>query len=69
MIATTPDPEHESIQRDHERLLDRVMSTLPDVHREVLVLREVEARLSRDRRRDERADRHRDVAPGAPGLH
>src|SRR5262245_33903574 len=32
MIATTPGPEHESIQRDHERLLNRVMSTLPEVH-------------------------------------
>src|SRR5262245_59551706 len=42
MIADTPDPEHDSIQRDHERLLDRVMSALPEVHREVLVLREVE---------------------------
>jgi RNA polymerase sigma-70 factor (ECF subfamily) len=42
MIATTPDPEDDSIRRDQGRLLDRVMSTLPEVHREVLVLREVE---------------------------
>jgi RNA polymerase sigma-70 factor (ECF subfamily) len=42
MIAVTPDPEHESIRRDEQRLLDRVMATLPQEHREVLVLREVE---------------------------
>ena len=42
MIASTPGPEHDSIRRDDRRLLDRVMSTLPEVHREVLVLREVE---------------------------
>jgi RNA polymerase sigma-70 factor, ECF subfamily len=42
MIATSPDPESASIRSDHERLLDRVMSTLPEVHREILILREVE---------------------------
>jgi len=42
MIATTPDPESASIRSDHERLLDRVMSTMPEVHREILILREVE---------------------------
>jgi len=42
MVANTPDPEHVSMQRDHQRLLDRVMTSLPEVHREVLVLREVE---------------------------
>jgi RNA polymerase sigma-70 factor (ECF subfamily) len=42
MIATTPGPEEDSIIRDQGRLLDRVMALLPEVHREVLVLREVE---------------------------
>jgi RNA polymerase sigma-70 factor (ECF subfamily) len=42
MIAATPDPEGESIRRDQQRLLARVMATLPHEHREVLVLREVE---------------------------
>jgi RNA polymerase sigma factor (sigma-70 family) len=42
MIATTPDPESASIRRDHEHTLDRLMSTLPEEHREVLVLREIE---------------------------
>ena len=42
MIAVTPDPEDESIRRDQQRLLERVMATLPQEHREVLVLREVE---------------------------
>jgi len=42
LIAVTPDPEDESIRRDQQRLLERVMATLPQEHREVLVLREVE---------------------------
>jgi RNA polymerase sigma factor (sigma-70 family) len=42
MIATTPDPESTSIRRDEERTLDRLMSALPEEHREVLVLRELE---------------------------
>jgi len=42
MIATTPDPESTSICRDRERTLDRLMSALPEEHREVLVLREIE---------------------------
>ena len=42
MIAATPDPESASIRSDHERLLDRVMASLPEVHREALVLREIE---------------------------
>lgn len=42
MIATSPDPEGASIRRDNERTLDRLMSALPEEHREVLVLREVE---------------------------
>jgi len=42
MIATTPDPESASIRRDDERTLERLMSALPEEHREVLVLREIE---------------------------
>ena len=42
MIATTPAPESTSIRRDEERTLDRLMSSLPEEHREVLVLREIE---------------------------
>jgi RNA polymerase sigma factor (sigma-70 family) len=42
MIATTPDPESASIHRDDERTLERLMSALPEEHREVLVLREIE---------------------------
>jgi len=42
MIATTPDPESASIRRDDERTLDRLMSALPEEHREVLLLREIE---------------------------
>src|ERR1700686_636040 len=42
MIATTPDPESVSIRRDDQRTLERLMSALPEEHREVLVLREIE---------------------------
>jgi RNA polymerase sigma factor (sigma-70 family) len=42
MIATTPDPESALIRRDDERTFDRLMSALPEEHREVLVLREIE---------------------------
>jgi RNA polymerase sigma-70 factor (ECF subfamily) len=42
MIAATPDPESSSISRDHERTLARLLSALPEEHREVLVLRELE---------------------------
>jgi RNA polymerase sigma-70 factor (ECF subfamily) len=42
MIATTADPESASMRRDEERTLDRLLSALPEQHREVLVLREVE---------------------------
>jgi RNA polymerase sigma factor (sigma-70 family) len=42
MIATTPDPEAESIRQDQARMLERLIATLPDEHREVLVLREME---------------------------
>lgn len=42
MIATTPDPEHDSISRDDERTFTRLLAALADEHREVLVLREIE---------------------------
>ncbi len=42
MIATTSDPQSTSIRRDEERTLDRLMSALPEEHREILVLREIE---------------------------
>src|ERR1700686_2634499 len=42
MVATTLDPESVSIHRDEERTLERLMSALPEEHREVLVLREIE---------------------------
>jgi RNA polymerase sigma-70 factor (ECF subfamily) len=42
MISTAPDPERATIERDDARTLDRLMSALPQEHREVLVLREIE---------------------------
>jgi RNA polymerase sigma factor (sigma-70 family) len=42
MIAETPDPETEAIHRDNQRVLHRLLAALPEEHREVLVLREVE---------------------------
>ena len=34
MIATTPDPEISSVRRDEERTLDRLMSAVPEEHRD-----------------------------------
>ena len=42
MTATTPDPEDESIRRDEQRTLDRLIAALPEEHRTVLMLREIE---------------------------
>jgi RNA polymerase sigma-70 factor (ECF subfamily) len=42
MISTTPDPENSSMRADEQLTLDRLLSTLPEEHREVLVLREIE---------------------------
>ena len=42
MTATTPDPENASIRRDERRTLDRLISALPEEHRTVLMLREIE---------------------------
>lgn len=42
MITTAPDPERTSIRRDEERTINRLLSALPEEHREVLLLREIE---------------------------
>lgn len=42
MISLVPDAESVAIQQHETRTLDRLMSTLPEEHREVLLLREVE---------------------------
>lgn len=42
MTATAPDPESESIRADQKRSLDRLMAALPEEHRTVLLLREIE---------------------------
>ena len=42
MTATTPGPENASIRRDEQRPRDRLIATLPEEHRTVLMLREIE---------------------------
>jgi RNA polymerase sigma factor (sigma-70 family) len=42
MIATTPDPESDSILADQKKTLDRLLASLPEEHRTVLMLREIE---------------------------
>ena len=42
MTATTPGPETASIRRDEQRTLDRLIAALPEEHRTVLMLREME---------------------------
>jgi RNA polymerase sigma-70 factor (ECF subfamily) len=42
MSATTPNPEDDSIRRDEQRTLERLIAALPEEHRTVLVLREIE---------------------------
>jgi RNA polymerase sigma factor (sigma-70 family) len=42
LVATLPDPESAAIRRDYARVLERLMAMLPEEHREVLVLREIE---------------------------
>jgi RNA polymerase sigma factor (sigma-70 family) len=42
MIAGTPDPEFATMGAEQERTLTRLMAALPEDHREVLVLREIE---------------------------
>jgi RNA polymerase sigma factor (sigma-70 family) len=42
MTATAPDPENAAMRRDEQRTLNRLMAALPEEHRTVLVLREIE---------------------------
>jgi RNA polymerase sigma factor (sigma-70 family) len=42
LIASTPDPEIATMGAEQERTLTRLMAALPEDHREVLVLREIE---------------------------
>jgi RNA polymerase sigma-70 factor (ECF subfamily) len=42
MVATTPDPESDSILSDQKQALERLMASLPEEHRTVLMLREIE---------------------------
>ena len=42
LTATTPDPEAASILSDQKQLLDRLLASLPEEHRTVLMLREIE---------------------------
>jgi RNA polymerase sigma-70 factor (ECF subfamily) len=42
LVASTPGPEAAAIDRDEQRTLQRLLAGLPEEHREVLVLREVE---------------------------
>jgi RNA polymerase sigma factor (sigma-70 family) len=42
MIEPNPGPETSTIRRDEQRTLARLMGELPEEHREVLILREIE---------------------------
>jgi RNA polymerase sigma factor (sigma-70 family) len=42
MTASTPDPESASMVRDEQRTLERLIAALPEEHRTVLMLREIE---------------------------
>jgi len=42
MVATTPDPESDSILADQRQVLERLMASLPEEQRTVLILREIE---------------------------
>jgi RNA polymerase sigma-70 factor, ECF subfamily len=42
MVATTPDPESESILSDQKQVLERLLAAMPEEHRTVLMLREIE---------------------------
>ena len=54
------------MRRDDERTLERLMAALPEEHREVLVLREIEDMDYREIAAvTKRAHRHGDVAAGA----
>ena len=42
MISAAPGPEGAAMRRDEQRALDRLLASLPEEHREVLILREIE---------------------------
>jgi RNA polymerase sigma factor (sigma-70 family) len=42
MIATTPGPESDAIVADQKQVLERLLASLPEEHRTVLMLREIE---------------------------
>ena len=42
MVANTQDPERDAILSDQKKVLERVMASLPEEHRTVLMLREIE---------------------------
>jgi len=42
LIATTPDPEIDSIRQDAQLTLERLVAGLPEAYREILILREIE---------------------------
>jgi RNA polymerase sigma-70 factor, ECF subfamily len=42
MIASDANPERETINSDQKRVLDKLVASLPEEHRTVLMLREVE---------------------------
>jgi RNA polymerase sigma-70 factor (ECF subfamily) len=42
MVATTAGPETTSMRHDEARTLARLLAALPEEHREVLILREIE---------------------------
>ena len=42
LIAETPGPETLAMHRDEQRTLQRLLAALPEDHREVLILREIE---------------------------
>jgi RNA polymerase sigma-70 factor (ECF subfamily) len=42
LVAETPGPETVAMHRDEQRTLQRLLAALPEEHREVLILREVE---------------------------
>ena len=42
LVASGPGPEAAAIDRDEQRTLERLLASLSDEHREILVLREIE---------------------------
>jgi RNA polymerase sigma factor (sigma-70 family) len=42
LVASAPDPQTLAIRRDDQRMLQRLLTALPDEQREVLILREIE---------------------------